>query len=66
MRDPKRIQPFLNRLALTWERTPDLRFGQLVNNIASGSRFNDFWFQEEPEWIEAMRKFDEEYLVEDK
>ena len=66
MRNPKRIRPFLERLALTWERSPDLRFGQLVNIIASRSRFGDFWFQEEPEWIKAMRKFDEDCAMEDK
>lgn len=34
MRDPKRIKPFLNKLQKEWEKFPDLRFGQLVENIS--------------------------------
>ena len=59
MRDPKRIRPFLDRLATTWERVPDLRFGQLVIGVGTSAGFVDPWSPEEPEWIGAMRGFDE-------
>ncbi len=35
MRDPKRIRPFLDRIAEEWEKYPDLRFGQLVLNTVN-------------------------------
>lgn len=35
MRDPRRIRPFLNEIALIWEQNPDLRFGQLIMNAFS-------------------------------
>lgn len=33
MRDPKRIEDFLVDLYLLWSLYPDLRFGQLVDNL---------------------------------
>ena len=35
MRDPKRIRPFLEKIAEAWEKYPDLRFGQLVLNTVN-------------------------------
>ena len=32
MRDPKRIQPMLDLIKQIWERSPDLRLGQLISN----------------------------------
>lgn len=32
-RDPKRIRKFCNQLASAWETVPDLRFGQLIENV---------------------------------
>ena len=32
MRDPSRIPKILNKLRLLWEKYPDLRLGQLVEN----------------------------------
>jgi hypothetical protein len=40
MRNPARIKPFLDKLQKLWEQHPDLRFGQLVCNIAN---FNSDW-----------------------
>ncbi len=39
MRDPKRIRPFLKKIAEKWEKNPDLRFGQLVIKFSSGKGF---------------------------
>jgi hypothetical protein len=33
MRDPIRIQRILNKLAAAWKASPDLRLGQLVDNV---------------------------------
>lgn len=33
MRDPDRIKRILNKLEIAWMAAPDLRFGQLVDNI---------------------------------
>ena len=33
MRDPKRIQRILGKLAFYWRKNPDLRLGQLIYNI---------------------------------
>lgn len=33
MRDPKRIPDFLERLKEVWLKNPDLRFGQLIENV---------------------------------
>lgn len=55
MRDPKRINRFLQILGEYWSMVPDWRFGQLITNI---SRFygGDIWFLEEDEFIEVMEK----------
>lgn len=32
MRDPERIEPFLETIKKIWKENPDLRFGQLIEN----------------------------------
>lgn len=39
MRDPNRMSPLLQELAVYWMRYPDLRLGQLVSNFATGDVF---------------------------
>ena len=34
MRDINRIEPFCKELAQLWKKYPDLRFGQIMSNIA--------------------------------
>ena len=34
MRDPERIKPFCDKFAELWSKYPDLRFGQIMSNIA--------------------------------
>ena len=34
MRDPKRIRPIIEKLALAWEQNPDMRLGQLINSLS--------------------------------
>lgn len=35
MHDPKRIRPFIEKIAEIWEKNPDLRFGQLILNTVN-------------------------------
>ena len=56
MRDPKRIEPFLEKLAQAWHKYPDLRFGQLMVNFF-GACQRDPFFAEEDEWEVALQAF---------
>lgn len=51
MRDPKRIRPLLERLALVWLAYPDLRLGQIVGNA-----FNDAYHVEDEALIGAIER----------
>ena len=33
MRDPKRIDSYMERLGAVWKKYPDFRFGQLLMNL---------------------------------
>lgn len=43
MRDPRRIRPFLDKIAKYWETYPDLRFGQLIDNALYGTDKKDIF-----------------------
>ena len=51
MRDINRIKPFCDELAELWSKYPDLRFGQLMSNVARyvqmEKRRDMFYFEEE-------------------
>ena len=53
MRDRKRIKPLLEEFEKLWLKDHDLRFGQLVYNLA---RFNnlDMFNTEDDEWFKAI------------
>lgn len=53
MRDPNRIEPFLEELAKMWRIVPDWRFGQLICNIPFD---RDPFFIEEDEFLDCMGK----------
>lgn len=56
MRDPKRIQPFISKIAALWHLHPDLRFFQVIGLIEHKLRlmgWNDGFYAEE-EAIEAV------------
>lgn len=38
MRDPKRIPTILHKLHILWEKNPDLRLGQIVENAKAASK----------------------------
>jgi uncharacterized protein YihD (DUF1040 family) len=61
MRDKARIEPFLKKLQLVWEKNSDLRFGQLIYTVAHKLEGDDIFFPEENEWCEALDKVYESY-----
>ena len=46
MRDPKRIQPFMAKLAKEWKKYPDLRFVQFVNLVFNEATRDPFYYEE--------------------
>lgn len=54
MRDPERIDAFLEQLRKIWMRNPDLRFGQLVLNVSENIPL--LYNIEDDEFIEKMEK----------
>ena len=53
MRDPKRIRKFCNQIADIWESScPDLRFGQLIENICSSGGIQELFYVEDEEFLE--------------
>ena len=61
MRDPERIEPFLEALGRVWRANPDWRFGQLVLNVAGHGYCADelpdeIWSLEEDEWLVRIER----------
>jgi hypothetical protein len=54
MRDPNRIYEIVDLLALTWERHPDWRFGQLVANLLGSG---DPFFVEDDELLKILKDY---------
>lgn len=47
MRDPARIGPFLDVLKTAWEKVPDWRFMQLVNNMQRSMDSDGFYIDDD-------------------
>lgn len=47
MRDPNRIEPFLNIIKECWEKVPDWRFGQLIENVKRAAELDDLFYIED-------------------
>lgn len=56
MRDINRIDIFCQQLAKEWKKVPDMRFGQLFNNIQKYNN-SDLFYIEEDEMIEKIENF---------
>lgn len=54
MRDPERIEPFLNKIEEIWKRFPDLRFGQLIGNVIKDPAL---YYIEDDEFIEILKEY---------
>ena len=56
MRNPERINPFLEILEKEWNKVPDWRFGQIVCNIQS-SIGQDGYYIEDDEMIKIFKQY---------
>jgi hypothetical protein len=57
MRDENRIQPFCEEFAKLWSKYPDLRFGQIMSNIARYCQMElrkDMFYMEEDELMQII------------
>ena len=55
-RDPKRIDEVLNRFKRLWLCFPDLRFGQLVENIST-EQAKDLFYIEDEDFLTALEDY---------
>lgn len=56
----------VDTLKTCWSTMPDLRFGQLVQNIlihykGAGNLVSDLWNMEEVEWMRAIQAFSDHH-----
>ena len=56
MRDPERIPEILDKLKEVWEKYPDLRLGQLIDNVVGRSPHPLFYI-EDKDLVERVKKF---------
>lgn len=57
MRDPNRIDPFLQEIGEIWKKNcPDWRFGQLIENVFSESKYITF-YMEEPRMVQEFKEY---------
>ena len=57
MRNPNRIYEILNLLQRGWEKMPDLRFGQLIENLKRYIDVDDLFYIEDGELVEKIINF---------
>lgn len=57
MRDPKRIPEFLAILQKCWEKVPDWRFGQLVENFKRFSGKADLFYIEDDDFEKLLKAY---------
>jgi hypothetical protein len=55
MRDPKRIEPFLEQLKELWLQVPDWRFGQLVENVVVD--ISMLWHMDDDDFLTLLERF---------
>ena len=56
MRDPKRIPEVLDELRKVWEKSPDLRLGQLIDNIVTRTPCPLFYIEDE-DLVERIKRY---------
>lgn len=61
MRDPRRIRKILGEINHIWKRYPDMRFGQLVDNLYTKFHMDkeipptkDFFYTEDDEFLDWL------------
>lgn len=60
MRDPKRIKEILRTIERIWKKAPDLRLGQLLENVAytGGWKDKDLFYLEDGELYSYLIKYE--------
>ena len=59
VRDVNRIKPFCDEFAKLWANYPDLRFGQIMSNIARYTQMEyrkDMFYMEEEELMKVIEE----------
>jgi len=60
MRDPNRIDTYVEKLKTMWKKVPDWRFGQLLNNVLGTvlkeCKQKDTFYIEDEEFFTAFEK----------
>ena len=57
MRNPNRIYEILNLLRRGWEKVPDWRLGQLIENLKRYIGIDDLFYIEDDKMIECIIDF---------
>lgn len=59
-RDPERIEKVLSLVSTFWKKNPDLRLGQIIENIASRSNSHAFYMEDSIviDWIKKDLKIE--------
>ena len=61
MRDPKRIDKFMNILTGLWKTFPDWRFGQMIENffrfVRSETGIEDMYYVEDDKMLELLNDY---------
>lgn len=57
MRDPNRIPEVLSMLRQGWEKVPDWRFGQLIENLKRYIGIDDLFYIEDDEMTKKIVDF---------
>lgn len=57
MRDPKRIEKILGLLQEGWEKVPDWRFGQVIENFKRWVNVTDLFYVEDEEMEDLIKEF---------
>lgn len=59
MRDPKRIPKILQRLRKVWEAYPDLRLGQLIENVFPNTSMiqRSSYYKEDEDFMKILEEF---------
>ena len=60
VRRKDRIRPFCERLAVAWEKYPDMRFGQFICNVYAMELKRDPFYIEDDESMRLIEKFENE------
>lgn len=57
MRDPKRIPYILELLEKGWSQMPDIRFGQLIENLKRYIGVHDLFYIEDEQMVEYIKDY---------